>query len=90
MKKGNNPDNKVEKSIFISYKYGVKGYKPWNLITRKIVYSRDVIFREVESTSKVEDIPKEKEQEKKWLKNEVGSDLVEEEESSESHDEVEP
>jgi len=84
-------DNKAEKSIFIGYKDGVKGYKLWNLVTRKIVYSRDVIFKEVESTSKNEDGPKEKELEKLEfeLKNERFHSL-EEEESSEFDDEVEP
>jgi len=57
-------DNKVEKSIFIGYKDGVKGCKLWNLVTRKTIYSRDVIFREVKSTSKNEDGPKEKEPKK--------------------------
>lgn len=54
-------DNKAEKSIFIGYKDGVKGYKLWNLVTRKTIYSRDVIFNEVESTSRSEYGPKEKE-----------------------------
>jgi hypothetical protein len=30
-------DNKVEKCIFIGYKYGIKGYKIWNLVTTKII-----------------------------------------------------
>ena len=37
-------DNKVEKCIFIGYKAGMKGYKLWNPITKKIVYSQDVVF----------------------------------------------
>ena len=45
-------DNKVVKCIFIGYKYGVKGYKLWNLETKNIVYSRDVVFREMESDHK--------------------------------------
>jgi hypothetical protein len=45
-------DNKAEKCIFIGYKDGVKGYKLWNLETKKIVYSRDVVFREVKDVSK--------------------------------------
>jgi hypothetical protein len=32
-------DNKDEKCIFIGYKDGIKGYKLWNPITKKIVYS---------------------------------------------------
>ena len=53
-------DNKVEKCIFVGYKDGVKGYKLWNPITRIIVYSRNVIFRQVKSTSGNEDESKEK------------------------------
>ena len=32
-------DNKSEKCIFVGYKDGIKGYKLWNHVTRKIVYS---------------------------------------------------
>ena len=32
-------DNKAEKCIFIGYKDGIKEYKLWNPITRKVVYS---------------------------------------------------
>ena len=47
-------DSKSEKCIFIGYKYGLKGYKLWNLVTRKVVYSRDVVFREVKDVIKHE------------------------------------
>jgi hypothetical protein len=50
-------DKKDEKCIFIGYKYGVKGYKLWNLETKKIVYSRDVVFREVKDVSKQKFLP---------------------------------
>jgi hypothetical protein len=50
-------DNKVEKCIFMGYKDGVKGYKLLNLETKKIVYSHDVIFREVKDVSKQEFLP---------------------------------
>ena len=53
-------DNKDEKCIFVDYKDGIKGYKLWNPVTRKIVYSRDVVLKEVKSTSKIEDESKEK------------------------------
>ena len=53
-------DNKVEKCIFIGYKDGVKGYKLWNPVTRKIMYNRDVVFKKVENTSKNENESKEK------------------------------
>jgi transposase InsO family protein len=49
-------DSNSKKCIIIRYKDGVKGYKLWNLATRTIVYNRDVIFREVESTSKTEEV----------------------------------
>jgi hypothetical protein len=32
-------DNKEEKCIFVGYKDGIKCYKLWNPVTRKIVYS---------------------------------------------------
>jgi hypothetical protein len=47
-------DKKDEKCIFIGYKYGVKGYNLWNPETKKTVYSRDVVFREVKDVSKQE------------------------------------
>ena len=49
--------NKAKKCIIVSYKDGIKGYKLRNSITRKIVYSRDVVFREVKNTSRNEDEP---------------------------------
>ena len=50
-----NLDNKAKKCIFIGYKDGIKGYKLWNPVTRKVVYSRHVVFREVKNTSRNED-----------------------------------
>ena len=47
-------DNKSEKSIFVKFKDGVKGYKLWNPATKTIVYSKDVIFREVGRTYETE------------------------------------
>jgi hypothetical protein len=57
-------DKKVEKCIFIGYKDGVKGYKLWNPETKKIVYIRDVVFREVKDVSKQEFLPTQDEPEK--------------------------
>jgi hypothetical protein len=62
--KKNMLENKAEKCIFISYKDGVKGYKLWNLVIRKIIYSHDVIFREVNNTPKHEDKTREGEPKK--------------------------
>jgi hypothetical protein len=38
-------DKKAEKCIFIRYKDGLKGYNIWNQETKKVVYSRDLVFR---------------------------------------------
>ena len=54
-------DNKSEKCIFIGYKYGMKGYKLWNPITKKNVYSQDVVFREFKEFPINEVTPMEKE-----------------------------
>ena len=32
-------DSKSEKCIFIGYKDGLKGYKLWNPVTKKVVYN---------------------------------------------------
>eukprot|EP00253_Pinus_taeda_P023987 PITA_23987 len=52
-------DSKYEKCIFIGYKDGLKGYKLSNPVTRKVVYNRDVVFREVKYFIKNEVQPKE-------------------------------
>ena len=44
-------DNKVVKYIFIGYNIGVKGYKLWNPLTEKVLYSRSVIFQEMKPNS---------------------------------------
>ena len=54
-------DIKSKKCIFIEYKDGIKGYKLWNIATRIVVYSRDVIFGEDESSSENEEGKREKE-----------------------------
>ena len=48
-------DNKAEKCIFVGYTDGIKVYKLWNLVTRKVVYTQDVVFREVKNTTRNED-----------------------------------
>ena len=57
-------DKKAETCIFIGHKDGVKGYKLWNLETKKIVYIRDVVLREVKDVSKHELLPTQDEPEK--------------------------
>ena len=58
-------DNKDEKCIFIGYKYGMKGYKLWNLETKKILYSQDVVFIEVKDVPKQEFLRRKEEPEKR-------------------------
>ncbi|GKF10568.1 retrovirus-related pol polyprotein from transposon TNT 1-94, partial [Tanacetum coccineum] len=42
-------DDRSEKHVFVAYDKHSKGYKLYNLITRKVVVSRDVKFEEEES-----------------------------------------
>jgi hypothetical protein len=77
-------DKKAEKCIFIGYKDGLKGYNIWNPETKKLVYSRDVVFREMKDVVKQEVLPS-KEEPKKiefYLKDDE-SDSTEEHESEE-------
>lgn len=54
-------DNKIRKGILIGYQLdGVKDDKLQNPLTKKEIYSQDVIFTEVDITSNNEDVPKEK------------------------------
>ena len=39
-------DSKPRKCVFLGFEKGVKGYKLWDLISKKMVTSRDVIFDE--------------------------------------------
>ena len=52
-------DSKSKKCTFIRYMDGLKGYKIWNPVTRKVVYSQDVVFREAKNVIKHEVQPKE-------------------------------
>ena len=62
----------------------MKGYKLWNPITKKTIYSRDVVFREVKEVPKQEVNLMEKELEKIDFKLEgEESDSIEEAESEE-------
>ena len=71
-------DSKSEKCIFIGYKDGLKGYKLWNPETRKVVYNRDVVFREVKDVVKHEVQLKEPENIEFELKEEELDSTVEE------------
>jgi hypothetical protein len=57
-------DRKAEKCIFIGYKDGLKGYNLWNPETKTVVYSRDVVFREMKDVVKQEVLPSKEELEK--------------------------
>eukprot|EP00253_Pinus_taeda_P029257 PITA_29257 len=63
-------ESKFEKCIFIGYKDGFKGYKLWNLVSRKVVYNRHVVFREVKDVIKHEVQPNEPEKIEFELKEE--------------------
>jgi len=76
-------DSKSKKCIFIGYKDGLKGYKLWNPVTRKVVYSRDVVFREVKDVIKHEVQPMEPEKVEFELKEEESNSIVEEESKDE-------
>jgi hypothetical protein len=56
--------NKEEKCIFIRYKDGLKSYNLWNPKTKKVVYNRDVVFREMKDVFKHEVLPSKEELEK--------------------------
>jgi hypothetical protein len=83
-------DKKVEKCIFIGYKDGVKGYKLWNQETKKNVYSRDVVFREVKDVSKQEFLQTQDEPEKIELELDDEKSESSEEEEAEEEEEEEP
>jgi len=76
-------DSKSKKCIFIGYKDGLKGYKLWNPVTRKVMYSRDVVFREVKYVIKHEVQPKEPENIEFELKEEESNTTAEEESEDE-------
>ena len=63
-KKESKMDTNDEKCIFIGYKDDLKGYKLWNLETKKVVYSWDVVFREMKDVVKQEVLPSKEEPEK--------------------------
>ena len=76
-------DSKSEKCIFIGYKDGLKGYNLWNQVTRKVVYSQNVVFREVKNVIKHEVQPKELEKIEFELKEEESDSTANEESEDE-------
>jgi hypothetical protein len=79
-------DKKTGKCDFIWYKYGLKGYKLWNPETKKVVYSRYVVFREIKDVVKLEFLPKEEELEKiEFELKDNESKSIEEHESEDPH-----
>eukprot|EP00253_Pinus_taeda_P026513 PITA_26513 len=56
----------------------LRGYKLWNLVIRKVLYSRDVVFREVKDFIKHEVQPKEPEKIEFELKEEESDSTTEE------------
>jgi len=62
--------------IFIRYKDGLKGYNIWNLETRKVMYSGDLVFREVKYIIKHEVLPKELENIEFELKEEESNSTI--------------
>ena len=66
----------------------MKGYKIWNPETKNIVYSRDVVFREVKDVSKHEFLPRKEEPEKVDLElDDAKSESSKEEEVQEAEEE---
>eukprot|EP00253_Pinus_taeda_P002960 PITA_02960 len=61
----------------------LRGYKLWNPVTRKVVYSRDVVFREVQDVIKYEVQPKEPVKIEFELKQEESDSVTEEESEDE-------
>jgi hypothetical protein len=77
-------DNKTKKCIFIVYKDGLKGYKLWNLETKKVVYNHDVVFIEIKDVFKQEFLPREEGLEKiEFELKDNESDSIEEHEEEE-------
>ena len=88
-------ENKAVKCIFIKYSVNVKGYKLWDLVIGKVLYRRNVIFRDLTPSIVLQPNEKEKKEDiikllptpkKTEPKDHVGSN---DEESSSSSDSLE-
>jgi len=75
--------SKSKRCAFIGYKDGLKDYKIWNPETKKVVYNRNVVFRELKYVIKHEFLPKEPEKIEFELKEEESNSIIEEESEDE-------
>eukprot|EP00253_Pinus_taeda_P022563 PITA_22563 len=66
----------IGKKPYLSH---LRGYKLWNPVTRKVVYNRDVVFKEVKYVIKCEFQPKEPEKIELELNKEESNSTTEEE-----------
>eukprot|EP00253_Pinus_taeda_P009229 PITA_09229 len=74
-------DDKTPQEVWTGKKPSLshlRGYKLWNPVTRKVVYSRDVVFREVKDVIKHEVQPKEPVKIEFELKEEESDSVAEE------------
>jgi hypothetical protein len=81
-------DKKAVKCIFIGYKEGMKGYKLWDPASRRTMYSRDVVFREVRGKSEPEEVVQ-TENNPETVQFELRNEEDDSDESTESEEEVE-
>jgi hypothetical protein len=81
-------DKKVVKCIFIGYKEGMKGYKLWDPASRRTMYNRDVVFKEVGGKSEPEEVVQ-TENNHEMVQFEVRNEEDDLDESTESEEEVE-
>eukprot|EP00253_Pinus_taeda_P018063 PITA_18063 len=72
-------NSKSKRCILIGYKDGLKGYNIWNPEKKKVVYSQDVVFREVKYVIKHEVLPEEPEKIEFQLKEEESDATTEKE-----------
>jgi hypothetical protein len=83
-----NLDKKAINCTFIGYKEGMKGYKLWDPASRRTMYSRDVVFREVRGKSKPEEVVQtENNLDTMWF--ELRNEEDDSDESTKSEEEVE-
>ena len=79
-------NTKAKKCIFIGYKDTAKCYKSMESIIKKTIYSRDVIFKEVKSTPKHDNKPREREKKPEIKVKNVKFNLMNKDELNGSND----